>query len=399
MRYLVTVITHANEIRYLELDAEDERAAESAAKGRGLTVIAVVRRDVGARDPRGIRSTGNFSLLLFSQHLVSLLEAGLTAVEALEALADDEEKGAIAERAGGLLAAVRRGLSLSSAMALDGGAFPEHYIAIVKGSEHSGAVAEALRRWSEHQARLDAAQRQARQALVYPAILMVAGGAVCLFLLGYVVPRFASIYDGRLDDLPWMSRGLIALGQFIATERQWLLPAALTMLLGSIWLAHRVGLRYRLAHWAWRLPLIGRAMRIHQLARLYRSLGMLLRSGMPLTDAMALSPGLVSAALRPNVIAALAQLQSGASLRDSFDMAGLTTTVGVRMLQVAERTGEAAAMMDRMADYHDDETSRALGAFTRIFEPAVMALIGLLVGGIVILMYIPIFELAGRLQS
>lgn len=399
MRYLVTVITQANEIRYLELDADDDGAAERAAKGRGLTVLAVVRRDAEARDFRTARPSRNFSLLLFSQHLVSLLEAGLTVVEALEALADDEAKGVLAECAAGLLVTVRRGLALSSAMALDGAAFPEHYIAIVKGSEHSGAVAEALRRWTEHQARLEAAQRQTRQALIYPAILFVAGGVVSLFLLGYVVPRFASIYDGRLVDLPWMSRWLIAWGHFIATERQWLFPAGLTLVVGLIWFVRRAGLRYRIALLAWHFPLIGRAMRIYHLARLYRSLGMLLRSGMPLTEAMALSPGLVSPALRPNVISALEHLRSGASLRDSFAGAGLTTAVGVRMLQVAERTGEAAAMMDRMADYHDDETSRALGTFTRVFEPAVMALIGLVVGGIVILMYIPIFELAGRLQS
>jgi general secretion pathway protein F len=149
----------------------------------------------------------------------------------------------------------------------------------------------------------------------------------------------------------------------------------------------------------WRLPVAGERFRQHQLARLYRSLAMLLRSGTAIAEALDMVPGLVDVALRPQVIGAARAIRDGRSIRDAMESSALTTPVAVRMLRVGERAGNMDEMMEHIADFLDEETARALAAFVRVFEPGVMALIGLLVGGIVVLLYIPIFELAGSLQS
>ena len=149
----------------------------------------------------------------------------------------------------------------------------------------------------------------------------------------------------------------------------------------------------------WRLPHLGYKLRLYQLARLYRTLGMLLEGGMPVTEALQLVPGLMVSALRTQVIAATNAIYSGRSILDAFKISGLTTPVAERMLLVGQSAGNMDEMMIRVASYYDQETSRALTAFVKAFEPVVMATIGLLVGGIVVLMYIPIFEIAGSLQK
>jgi general secretion pathway protein F len=126
---------------------------------------------------------------------------------------------------------------------------------------------------------------------------------------------------------------------------------------------------------------------------------MLLRGGMPVAEALDLVPGLMVSALRERVNEATRSIRSGRSIFDAFKNAGLTTPVSERMLMVGQRAGNMDEMMERIAAYYDEETSRALTTFVKAFEPLVMAVIGLLVGGIVVLMYIPIFEIAGRLQS
>lgn len=400
MRFRVTALSPANEIRVLAVDAASDDEARRQAGALGLTVLTVRDDSVSPAPGGGLAvRQGRFSLLLFSQHLVSLLESGLTVVDALEALAEDESGPATEPVARQVLAGVRSGLALSAAMAALPAIFPDHYLAIVRASEQSGGVAEALGRWASYQSVVEATRQKALQALIYPAILVIAGGLVCLFLLAYVVPRFAAVYEGRLDDLPLLSQWLIGWGKAFAAHGETLLLLVVGGLLGVLWAFTRPPVVARLWALAWRLPALGRSLRLYQLARLYRTISMLLRGGMPVAAALELAPGLVAPALRGQVSDAAQAIRAGHSILDAFRRAGLATPVAERMLRVGERAGNIDAMMDRIATYYDDETTRALTAFGKVFEPAVMALIGFLVGGIVILMYIPIFEIAGRLQS
>lgn len=400
MRFQITALSQSNEVRLLSLDADSRDDAERMVKERGLTVLAVADSAAGKANSRPLLGRpARFSLLLFSQHLVSLLESGLTVVDALEALAEDEAGPGTEPVARQLLAGVRSGQSLSAAMAGGTEVFPGYYVAIVRASEQSGGVAEAIGRWATYQSLVEATRRQIRQALIYPLILVVAGLAVFLFLLAYVVPRFAAVYEGRMDDLPWLSQWLITWGRAFSGHGELMILLLLGVLGIAGWVLTRPGVLARIWALAWRLPALGRSLRLYQLARLYRTVGMLIRGGMPVAAALDLAPGLVVPTLRSQVLDAAAAIRAGHSILESFRRAGLATAVAERMLRVGEHAGNIDAMMDRIAIYYDDETTRALTAFAKVFEPAVMALIGFLVGGIVILMYLPIFEIAGRLQS
>jgi general secretion pathway protein F len=150
--------------------------------------------------------------------------------------------------------------------------------------------------------------------------------------------------------------------------------------------------------WVAKLPAIGRQLRLYQLARLYRTVGMLLRSGMPAVTAMSMSSGLLSEALRPAFAKATQSVREGQSIANAMEQAELTTPVAARMLRVGERSGNMGEMTERIAAFYDDEIGRWVAIVTRLIEPLFMTVIGLLIGVIVVLMYFPIFQLAGSVQ-
>ena len=156
--------------------------------------------------------------------------------------------------------------------------------------------------------------------------------------------------------------------------------------------------RAAFGRWVARLPTIGNQIHLYQLARLYRTVGMLLRSGMPAVTSMNMSSALLSEALRLSFGNATRDVREGQGLANAMERNGLTTAVAARMLRVGERSGNMGEMMERIAAFYDEELSRWVAVVTRLIEPLFMAVIGLLIGVIVVLMYFPIFQLAGSVQ-
>ena len=175
--------------------------------------------------------------------------------------------------------------------------------------------------------------------------------------------------------------------------------AVLAVLAGAAVYAFKATrVRAAIADTLWKLPGLGERMKIYQLARFYRTIGMLLKGGVPLVTTLKMGAELLHPVLRARLASASRSISEGRSVSESLDANDLTTPVALRMLAVGEQSGNMGEMMDRIATFHDEEISRWVEWFTRLFEPILMAVIGLLIGGIVILMYMPIFELAGSLQ-
>jgi general secretion pathway protein F len=160
----------------------------------------------------------------------------------------------------------------------------------------------------------------------------------------------------------------------------------------------RPAARHWLTERVWQIPALGERLRVYQLSRLFRAVAMLLKGGIPMVSALAMVQGLLRPALRTRLAAAIAGIREGHSTSQALQAQGLTTPVAVRRLQVGERSGRMGDMMDRIANFHDEELARWVEWFTRLFEPLLMAVIGLVIGVIIVLMYLPIFELAGAVQ-
>jgi general secretion pathway protein F len=259
-------------------------------------------------------------------------------------------------------------------------------------------VREALGRYIAYQEELERVRKKIVSASIYPAILMIVGALVIGFLMLYVVPRFARVYEGMSSTLPLFSQLLLGFGNFVGNH-VFALGAAATALFGlTAWAFSRPEFRSSLNTQLWRLPVLGARMKVYQLARLYRTAGMLLNAGIPVVTALDMVRDLLAVHLRPHLTQAKTMIEQGQPMSAALGAAGLATPVASRMMSVGERGGDMGRMFTQIARFHEDEVARFIDWFTRAFEPILMAVLGVAVGGVVVLMYMPIFELAGSIK-
>ena len=391
MRFELRAISTDGHVESLDFQAVDEQAARQQAEARGYTVLQVRGRHAWM----GF-GAARFPVLLFTQELLALTKAGLPLVEALETLAQKERRDEWRALLGRVVAVLRQGQLFSAALEQAPAVFSPLYVATVRAAEKTSDLAPALARYVTYQTQVEAIRKRALNASIYPLILIAAGALVALFLLFYVVPRFGKIYEERTADLPFFSQLLIGWGQLVEGHALLVLGALACAAAAAVFLIRQK--RSAIVNLFWRVPALGERLRVYQLARLYRTTGMLLRGGMPLVAALGMSAELLHPVLRTRLAAATRAITEGNGVAQSLDANGLATAVALRMLVVGEQGGNMGEMLESAAGFHDEELARWVDWFTRLFEPLLMALIGLVIGTIVVLMYMPIFELAGNLR-
>lgn len=387
MRYQVRAIGPGRAVVDTEIDAGSESELRSIAAARGLVVLRLRMLGNAARAQR-------FPLLLFNQELLALLRAGIPLAEAIAALAEKEGRPALRNLLQGMLQALREGRALSSALEAAPAAFPELYVAMIRAAERTSDLDQAVERYIAYQQQVDLLRGKLVSAAIYPVLLLGVGGLVVLFLLGYVVPRFSHIYEDVGTELPLMSRLLLDWGQFIEANA---VPGAVSLVVaavGVVALTRHAAFRAALGRSLWRAPMLGERLRVFQLARFYRTLGMLLSGGIPVVTALGMVSGLLAENLRGALGGAIARIREGQGFAATLATAGLTTPVALRMLEVGERAGNLGDMLTRAAEFHEEDTARQVEWLTRLFGPLLMLFIGCAIGLIVVLMYLPIFQLA-----
>lgn len=378
----------------LKVAADSPELVAAAPALAGGVVVSM--RPLGQSKARG--RGGKFPLPLFTRQLLSLLRAGLTVVEGLETLAEQDQGSITSDILGSLLARLREGQSLSTAMHHHPEAFPELYVATVRASERTGDMPEALQRYIVFHEKLADLRKKIVSAAIYPVLLMTVGAIVTLFLLGYVVPRFALVFADSGRDPEGLSSLLFAWGGFINNHAGGLGIATLLGIAGVIGLFSLPAVRAAVARAAWRVPGLGERIRLVFLARFYRTTGMLLRAGIPLKTTLGMVADILPTALRIGLLQAIADIEQGQPFSRAAENGALTTPVALRMIAVGERSGQLGDMMEAVATFYDEEINRLVDTFTRLFEPLLMTVIGGVIGGIVLLLYMPIFELAGNFQ-
>lgn len=386
----------ANQRVSIRVEAADSIDATGQARMQGLTVLNV--RPLGGLSGLSLRRGKHFPVSLFSRDLLALLNSGLSLVEALQTLEEKESRPESRKILGGVLKHLSEGESLSAATEHFPEAFPPLYVATIRAAERTSDLPQALSRYIAYQEQVEQVRKKAWAASIYPIILIVVGSLVALFLLGYVTPRFSSIYADNLERLPWASRVLMQWGGFVEANFIWAFLALAGLAVLAAYGLSRPGVRAHVSAWLWRMPGLGEQLRVFQLTRFYRTVGMLLSGGIPVVTALEMAAGLLQPELRLRLSAASASIREGHPLSLSMERAGLTTPVAIRMLRVGEKSGNMGEMMEAIAAFHDEETSRFVEWFTRLFEPLLMMVIGLVIGIIVVMLYLPIFELAGSME-
>lgn len=398
MKFELKVAMHGM-VQTLELEAGNADQARLMAEARGASVLVIhAMKQVQGFSLTTFTKKKSFHLTLFSQELLALLESGLSLIEAIEALAEKEQQPEAALVFKTLVEALYEGLALSAAMEQQPDVFPALYVALIRSSERTGDMVQALSRHVAYQSQIDAVKKKIVTASIYPVLLIVVGGFVMLFLLGYVVPKFSTIYESAGTQLPWMSQMLLAWGRFVQKNSQEALLGFVAVMATIIGLLMQAKVRGMIVDAIWKIPAMGETLRVYQLARFYRTLGMLQQGGIPLVTGMQM----VSSLLQPNLRLSLQQVEAdvreGKPLSASMQLHGMTTSIAIRMLRVGERTGRMGEMMERIGTFYDEEIARQVDWLTRTLEPVLMIFIGMVVGVVVVLMYMPIFDLAGSVQ-
>ena len=396
MRFQVKALRDPEGIVSFALDAADEADATRQARAGGYSVLAL--RRAASWNAQLFRAKSRFPLSLFNQELLALLGAGLSLVEAIEGLAEKESHAPARAVLDHLCERLQQGRTLSHSMSELPQAFPPLYVSTVRATERTGDLPDALRRYAAYDTQLEAVRKKVVSASIYPVLLIFAGGLVLLFLLGYVVPKFSYVYEDIQGDLPLLSQALLEFGRLVEAHGLAML-AVLALGGAALYRAARApSARRWIGEKLWQVPAVGERMRLYQLARFYRTLGMLLRGGTPVVPALDMAAGLLAPALRPGLAKAREAIREGRAISEAMSANGLTTPVALRMLRVGERSGRMDEMMERIAGFLDEEIARWVEWFIRLFEPMLMAFIGVVIGLIVVLMYLPVFELAGSVQ-
>jgi general secretion pathway protein F len=382
----------SGQVRELLAEAPDESNLRARLAAFNEVVVALRPRG-GVATWLARAQRPRFDVGVLCVELSRLLRAGLTLPEAVETQAGRVEGRARVVYTD-LQARLLEGKRLSEAMRL-ADAFPPVLVAAVRASERSGRVPEALEEFARYDAALRELRRKMINAAIYPSLVVGFGFLVSLFLLGYVVPRFALIFSERVAQTSQATSVLIKLGQVINSHPWSAVGSLMAAVVSIAMLAANPSVRGGLVSVMERLRPIERWLRTLQLARITHSMAMLLKNGFPVPEAMGLASAL---ALRPDVMAAIEQatgsIEAGQSTSVAWSGAGLADPYATRILQAGERTGNLAACFDTLAQTYRLDVETALERASRILEPLLLVIVAALIGLIVVLMYMPIFDLA-----
>lgn len=381
----------------LEFTNISEAEAIRKTSARGMRILAI-ESSASIATLSSFAGGHKFPLVLFSQELLALLDAGLNLNEALTTLYAKERQVAVRAVLGDVLQALREGRNFSDVLAATPQHFPEVYIATVRASERTGDLRQSLARFIAYQLQFDTIRKKLVSAAIYPMMLLVVGGFVTMFLLGYVVPRFSEVYESSGRELPWLSTVLLTFGKLIHHNWQIALSTLLIFLSLIVWAISRPEGRAWLLSQVLRLPWIAAKANEFRLARFYRAVSLLLASGIALPRAMGMVTGLLSHGQQIRLAQSRIAVEQGQTLSAALLAAELASPVAESLIKVGERSGQMSEMLERTARFQDDDFARWVDWASRLLEPILMTVIGLVVGTVVVLMYMPIFELAGSLS-
>lgn len=391
MRYRVQVDTDSGR-QELELDAADDAQLRQSVAEMGLSLVDAA--PVDRKKPGFTFRKPVFERALFTQELIALLDAGLSLVETVETLRDKSKEGLNRTVLQRIVAALYEGEPLSRALERQPEHFPPLYVATVASAEQTGHLAEALKRYHHYDARLSAVRKKVVSSMVYPSIVIATGALIVLFLAFYVIPKFSQVF-ASMKDIPFSARVMLAWGNLVAAHGGVLLAGILAALVGAGLSLRSAKVRGKLFAAFLALPKLADYQRLFALTRFYRTLGLLLAGSMPMVTSMELAAQVLPAQLRTALTQALDEIRAGKPLSGALPAANLTTPVAERLIRVGEQSGELPGMVTRSAEFCDEELDRAIDTLMRVVEPVLMLVVGGVIGTIIFLLYMPIFQLAG----
>jgi type IV pilus assembly protein PilC len=391
--YLAREAGTGREIRS-SLDAGSEQAAIAALLNKNLLVVSIQEK-VGKKGKTAGGSVPLADLVVFTRQLATMLDAGLAMVQSLQALAEQTSNKVMRDVIKDVCTRVEGGDSFSQALVKHPKVYNRLYVCMVDAGEKGGLLAEILARLAtflENTARL---RKKVKSAMMYPAVVTFVAITITIFLLVKVVPVFGEIFSGFGAKLPAPTQFLISLSEWLQSNLLYLIPAAGLLVYG--WMAY---IKTKQGREFWdrtriKLPIFGHIAHKICLARFTRTLASLIRSGVPILEVLSIVANTCGNVVMEKAIrVAMSDIEKGDGISNALSKHPVFPTMIIRMMSAGEQTGKIDSMLERIADFLDEEIETVLSGLTSLIEPLLIVFLGVVVGGIVICMFLPIFKMS-----
>ncbi len=376
------------------LEAASEQAAIAALLNRNLLVVSIQEK-VGKKGKTSGGSVPLADLVVFTRQLATMLDAGLAMVQSLQALAEQSSNKVMRDVIKDVCVRVESGDSFSQAPLKHPKVFNRLYVCMVDAGEKGGLLAEILSRLAtflENTARL---RKKVKSAMMYPTVVTVVAISITIFLLVKVVPVFGEIFSGFGAKLPAPTQFLISLSDWMKHNLLFLLPAFALLVYG--WITY---IKTKQGREFWdrtriKLPIFGHIAHKICLARFTRTLASLVRSGVPILEVLSIVANTCGNVVMEKAIrVAMTDIEKGDGISNALSKHPVFPTMIIRMMTAGEQTGKIDSMLERIADFLDEEIETTLAGLTSLIEPLLIVFLGVVVGGIVICMFLPIFKMS-----
>jgi type IV pilus assembly protein PilC len=382
-------------------EAGSEKELRDRYSQQGFLIYSIKqRREIAGISMGGTRKTkiNLEKFLIFNQQFVTLVRAGLPILKALDLLSERLTDPKLAPHIKGVREEVKNGALLSDAFAKQG-VFPPVYITSVLAGEKSGALGEVLDRFITYQKLALAVRKKLVLSLVYPCLLITLVIGLMVFLVTFVVPKFAELYSSMGAQLPAATRILIAVG---TTARNYILFGFGMLVVAAIafrfWAKTDKG-QVTVDRWRLRTPLLGEVWIKYQVAQFSRVLSTLLVGGIPLMQALDTASSSLGTKLLKNTLAeAGSRVREGVSLSAALTQTKIFPGLSIDMIEVGESTGALPQMLASVAEFYEDDVNTRMTASLSLIEPAIMIFMGCFVTFVLVALYLPIFSLADTLR-
>jgi type IV pilus assembly protein PilC len=381
-----------------DFEAADSSVLRKNLDDQGFFVFEVKKKPFQFLFDKGLRrkKIDNKALLTFNQEVLVLIKAGMPIMQVLDAILERHDSGALHEVLVQVREDVKAGAALSVAMEKHGRAFPYLYVASIRAGERTGDLPQTIRRYIEYLKRVGLLRKKIVSAIFYPSILVVFAFLAVTLLLVYVVPTFSQVYTDSGSQLPALTQLLIT---FTSLLKRYFVFGIIAFFISLAafrsWKNSEAG-RYAFDRFKLTIPVAGDVFSKYSVAGFTRTLATVLGSGIPIIESLRMSIGtLDNVFMEKKLYEAVRFVEEGGRLSVALERIHIMPPLALRMLGVGETTGGLEDMLIDISAYLEDELEERMHLLTTAIEPAIMLIMGVVIGVIIIAMYLPIFKIAG----
>lgn len=381
-----------------ELKANSKNDLERVLRQNRIIVNSINRKSPELQFKLG---TGikKIEISRFTRQFATMISAGLPMVQCLDILGAQVENKELVKVVNQVKEGVQGGATLSESMARHPKVFDQLYTNMVEAGEIGGALDSILNRLAGYREKADRLTRKVKGAMVYPAVVVIVALGVTVGMLAYIVPVFASMFSSLNAELPLPTQIVMDLSKFLQSNMLYILLALIGFSVVFIWWKKTPSGNLQWDKFLIRTPVLGNLIRKSSIARFTRTLGTLLSSGVSILEALDITAKtsgnmVISNAIRKSVVS----IAEGETITAPLKETGVFPPMVTQMISVGEKTGGLDEMLSKIADFYDEEVDAAVSALTSIIEPIIIVFMGVVIGGILIAMYLPMFDIIGKIN-